>query len=335
MASVVIADGSLHPYHDFSYEVERWAQSGIDTQLAGCRTEDDLIRSARDADVVAFWGISVPFTEAVIQELGNCKLIVRYGTGIDSVDLKAAERQKILVATPGGYCTEEVASHATALILSLARRIPFLDHHIRSGGWRADSPLTGAVQRLSEQTVGLVGFGRIARRVAANLQPMVGRIVAADPFVTAAAAQSTGVELLPLDQILGISDYVSVHTPLTADTRHLIGAPELDQMRDTAFIVNTSRGATIDEVALVEALTIGRLAGAALDVFESTPLPSESPLRRLDNVILTPHFAANSVQAKQELYEEIATIVEDVLAGAPPQAQIHAPLESASRFAET
>lgn len=321
---VVVADGRRHPYHDFAPESDKWMRAGFEVRIEDCRTEKDLINVSSEADAVAFWSIDLPLTTDVIDSLEHCRLIVRYGTGIDSVDVEAAARKGILVGTPAGYCTEEVAAHATALILALARRLPFLDRQLRNSGWRAESALTRGVQRLSEQTLGLVGYGRIAQQVARNMQAMIGSTLAYDPYLEPQEAKhSPNVQFVTLEHLLQSSDFVSIHAPLTPATFHLIGTEELTMMKPTAFLINTSRGSVVNEAALEAALRNGVLTGAALDVYEVTPLPSDSSLRDLENVVLTPHFAANSDQAKTQLHNEVATMVEDVLLGRTPVGQFH------------
>ena len=310
---VFVADGQLHPYHDFEYERRHWIGQGYEVVLGACQQEADLIEFGQGADAIAFWGLDLPFSARVLEELTECRAIVRYGTGVDSVDLAAATRLGVIVVAPLGYCTQEVAEHATALLLTLTRRISFLDRTIHGGGWRTDSPLVMNVHRMATQTLGLIGFGRIAQQVATNMTPMVGAILATDPLVDSKIATSFGVRFVDLETLLENSDLVSVHVPLNDDTTHMLGARELAQMKKSAFLVNTSRGAVLREGDLVQALRTGRIAGAALDVFVESPLPADHPLRSLPNVVLTPHFSGNSEEAKHEMYLRVTDIVEDVL----------------------
>jgi len=316
--SVVIVDGELHPFHDFDREREFLESKGISLTLSDCQTEQDLISLEPKADVLVYWGLDVPFTRRVLEAHRGCRLIARYGTGVDSVDLDAATDLGIPVAIPAGYCTDEVALHATALLLSLARRVVFLDRVISTGGWREPSELTDTVQRLSIQTLGLVGFGRIAQQVAENMRPMVKEIVCSDPYIDSTVATNMGVQSVSLEDLLGRSDLISVHLPLTPETESLLGPEMLNIVKRGAFLVNTSRGAVIDEVALAWALQSGRLAGAGLDVFTDEPLPQTSPLRKLDNVVFTPHFASNSEEAKQDMFDSVLTIMEDAISGHLP-----------------
>lgn len=316
--TVVVADGQLHPYHDFEYERTRWAAQGFKVILGTCRTEADVIDVGREADAIAFWSLDLPFTERVFQDLARCRVVVRYGTGVESVDLQSATRQGVLVAAPLGYCTREVADHTTALILSLSRRVTFLDRHMRDGGWRPNSPLITNVRRLSSQTLGLIGFGRIAQQVARNMKPIVGSLATADPYVDSTTAREIGVDVVDLEALLANSDFVSVHVPQTDQTTHMLGRAELAKMKSNAFLVNTSRGAVIEESDLIEALESKTIAGAALDVFTDSPLPTHSRLRSLDNIVLTPHFSGNSEEAKSEMYAGVVEIVGDALGGQRP-----------------
>ncbi len=317
LGQVVMVDSNSRR-DDFAFERSQWEPLGIGLTVANCTTEAEIIAAAQEADVLAYGGLYTSITARVIEALTRCRLIVRYGIGVEGVDFAAATEHGILVANAAEYCVPEVADHATALILALARRIVFLDRHVQRGEWSGGFKVSGPLPRLSTTTLGLVGFGRIARRVAQNMQALVGNIVATDPYVSQEAADALGVELVSLEELLERADFVSVHTPLLSDTQGLIGAAELAHMKPTAYIVNTSRGPVIDETALIEALQQGKIAGAGLDVVEQEPLAADSPLRTLDNVILTPHFAAYSEQAVEDLRASVVQTVSDVLQGKWP-----------------
>jgi D-3-phosphoglycerate dehydrogenase / 2-oxoglutarate reductase len=200
----------------------------------------------------------------------------------------------------------------------LGRRTHFLDRFVHAGGWEDKLALVAPVPRLSTLTLGIVGLGRIGRRVARRMAPFMGRIIANDPYVEQAVADEFGVSLVGLDELLADADLVSLHTPLTAETRHLIGPTQLARMKPGAFLINTSRGPVVDEAALIQALRSKRLAGAALDVMELEPLLPDSPLRELDNVVLTPHFAYYSEQAIEAMRDCVTHSVADVLRGTWP-----------------
>jgi D-3-phosphoglycerate dehydrogenase len=245
-------------------------------------------------------------------------MITRAGTGFDNVDVAAATENGIVVCNAAAYCSEEVSDHTLALILACARRIVLLDRRVFSGSW-GDAELAGGMRRMKNQTVGLLGFGRIARLVTRKLSGFGVRVIACDTLVSASAAASHGVEMLPLDQMLAEADYVSIHAPLTPSTYHLLNAKRFNLMKRGAYLINTSRGALINEADLVLALRQGQIAGAALDVTAIEPLPSDSPLRELQNVILTPHFGAESSDANDELQRTTARSIIAVLRGYWPE----------------
>lgn len=296
-----------------------WEEMGAKVTLAECGTEDEIIAACQDADILVYSGLYTPFTERVLSQLPKCQLIARYGIGMDSVDLEAATKYGIVVANAAEYCVPEVADHATALILSLARRITLADRFVRGGNWSGVQAKTGPMPRLSTQTVGFVGFGRIARQAARNLVNIFGTLLAYDPYVGQDQADEYNVRMVSLDELLAQSDYVSVHTPLIPQTRGMIGAAQFAKMKPTAYLVNTSRGPVVDETALIAALQAKQIAGAGLDVFDSEPLVEDSPLREMENVILTPHLAAYSEQAIEDLRAAVTATVSDVIQGYLPR----------------
>src|SRR3954465_9222941 len=233
-------------------------------------SEDDLIRVGQEADAMLV-STREAVTRRVLENIPRVKVISRYGVGLDNVDLDAAADVGIVVPHYPGYCTAEVADHALAMILALNRRIVEQDRSLRQGAWVEHGPATrrilrGPIQPLREQTLGIVGFGRIGQAVAARAKPFGVTIIAADPYVDPEVAYAAGVELVPLPELLQRADIVTMHTPLTPETRGFINADALALMKPTAVLVNTSRGPVIDLLALAEALQEERLAGAALDV---------------------------------------------------------------------
>jgi D-3-phosphoglycerate dehydrogenase len=310
---VVIADSHISSWKDnFALERAIWEPMGAKVTLAECRTEDDLIAIGQDADVFGYVGLFTPFTARVLASLPRCRLVARWGIGMDSVDLEAASAHGIVVSNAAEYCVPEVAAHAAAFILMLGRRIIPLDRYVRAGNW-AGRQLTGPTQRFSTLTLGIVGLGRIGRRLATYMKPLMGRIIAYDPYISQSDADPYGVQLVSLEELLATSDFVSMHTPLNPETRGMIGAEHFAQMKPAAFLINTSRGPVVREPELVAALREGRLAGAALDVFAEEPLPLDSPLRELENVVLTPHGAAFSQQSVEDLRAAVAETVAAVL----------------------
>jgi D-3-phosphoglycerate dehydrogenase / 2-oxoglutarate reductase len=326
---VVLVDSQIYDFGDqFAGERAHWESLGAQVRLARCESEADIIANCKDADILVYVGLYTPFTENVLAQLPNCKLIARFGIGMDSVDLAAATKYGIVVSNAAEYCVPEVADHATALILSSARRVTMLDRFVRSGKWTGSTAHTGPVVRLSTQTVGFVGFGRIARHAARNVINIFGQVLAYDPYVKQEQADAYKVRMVALDELLEQSDYVSVHTPLLPQTRGLIGAAQLAKMKPTAFLINTSRGPVIDDKALVAALQAKQIAGAALDVFDPEPLIDDSPLRQMENVILTPHFAAYSEDALVDLRAAVTATVSDVIQGYLPRHIMNANVNS-------
>jgi len=257
----------------------------------------ELSAGATGAEVLISGGI--PLDAVMFARLARARFVLRPYVGYDDIDVDAATRHGILVANVPDTFIEEVANHALALILAANRRLPRMERFVREGRWAAgEDPWVAArpVSRLSTMTLGLVGFGNIGRLVAERARPFGFRLLAADPYVAAETAAPYGVRLVGLEDLLRASDVVSLHVLLTPETRHLLDAARLALMKPTAILVNTSRGPVVDEAALVEALRAGRLAGAALDVFETEPLDPESPLARLDEVILAPHLGSYSVE---------------------------------------
>ena len=306
-----IAD-NVHGREDqFLHERKWWDPLGIQLSIHHCRSEEDLIEHLSDAEAVIFLGPSTPFTTRVVGELKQCGLIMRYGVGLDSLDVAAATRAGIVVANSAQANTQEVSDHAVALLLATARRVVSLDRDLKSRSWSETWQNVRAtrVTRMANLTLGLVGFGRIPRLVTGKMSALVGEIIAHDPYVSTETAGELGVGLVSLDELASRSDLISVHAPLNPATRHLINAEFFTRMKPTAYLVNTSRGPVVDEAALIEALNKGEFAGAGLDVFETEPLPEESPLRSMYPVILTPHFAYYSEQSVEDTQTCVAETV--------------------------
>jgi D-3-phosphoglycerate dehydrogenase / 2-oxoglutarate reductase len=281
--------------------IETTSPEAPDFSAALARADAVLVREAK-------------IDRAVIERLTRCKVIARYGIGVDNVDLEAARERRIYVANTPGYGVDEVSTHALALLLAVARRIPSRDRAVRAGAWNSgqDQPM----HSLSGRTVGLVGYGRIAREFRKKLEPFVPkRTLVVDPYL---AEDPPGVERVDIATLCAEADLISLHAPLTSDTRHVIGAPELARMRPTTILVNTARGGLVDEAALVDALRDRRLFGAGLDVFEQEPPPADHPLWTLDNVVVSDHTAWYSEASVHELQTRASQEVARVLSGRPP-----------------
>jgi D-3-phosphoglycerate dehydrogenase len=299
---------------DYAYERQRLEAAGIDLVLKKCVTEDDIIAACPTADAVVLEGTKTPMTARVIGALPRCRVIAKYAVGVDNVDLAAATRAGIIVANAADYCTEEVSDHAVALLLGAVRRIASMDRFVRAGNW-AGYPRPTPLRRVSQLTLGLVGMGRIARATARKMAGFKLRILASDPYLVPGQATEPGVEIVALDQLLRESDLISVHVPLTPETRGLLNEAAFRSMKPTAYVVNTSRGPVIDQAALIRALREKWIAGAALDVVAEEPLPAGSPLREFDQVILTPHVAADSEDSMKHVRRTAMDSVEAVAKG--------------------
>ena len=283
-------------------------------RIAKSTSEADILAVARDADGVLVTYAKLP--GELLRQLQRCRVIGRFGLGVDNIDVKAAAALNIVVTYVPDYCLQEVSDHAMALVLALARKVAFSNALVQQGRW--EMPAVVPIRRLEGQVLGLVGLGNIPRRVAPKAKAFGFKVIAHDPFVSAAIAQELGVELVSFERLLEISDFISVHAPLTPQTRGLFNADAFGRMKKGAHIVNTARGPLFDEAALVAALDAGHLGGAALDVVATEPLSKESPLLGRSNVILTPHTAFYSIEALEELQTKCATDVAHVLSGERP-----------------
>jgi D-3-phosphoglycerate dehydrogenase / 2-oxoglutarate reductase len=310
--TVVIADDRYDAYNE-ELEVLRPLDAAVLPFRSGSAAEARAAFAAADAILVNLF----PMTADVISALGACRVISRYGVGYDNVDVEAATARGIWVARVPDYCFEDVADHALALLLGCVRRIAWRDRMIREGKWNLYSDQRS--YRTTGRTLGLVGYGNSGRCLHRKVLGFgFGQVLVHDPNVRSSIIRAAGGVPADLDQLLAQSDYISVHVPLTAETRHFIGAPQLSAVKRGAILVNISRGSVLDEEAVAEALRDGRLSAAGLDVFEKEPLPAASPLRALPNVILTDHAGWYSEESERELKTKAAQNVAAVLAGGPP-----------------
>jgi D-3-phosphoglycerate dehydrogenase len=284
------------------------------TTLPFMRDEEEIIRHTRDADALVV--VYSPITRAVMSALEGLKTIVRTGVGFDVIDVPAATELGVIVVNIPDLWVREVANHALALLLAWNRKIIGVDRQVRSGGWSSGIP--GGAGSLHGETVGIVGLGNIGSAFARRVAALETTVIACDPYVDETRFAALGVERVSLDGLAERSDYVSVHTLLNAETRHLIGEAFLRRMKPTALLINTSRGPVVDEKALTRALEEKRLAGAALDVWEEEPVASDSPLLRMDNVIATPHVAYFSSAAVAQVPRRCGEEVARVLTGQRP-----------------
>jgi D-3-phosphoglycerate dehydrogenase / 2-oxoglutarate reductase len=303
-----------------SLETERAILAGIGAELVTAETgdEDELSELARDADaILTNWK---PVTARVLESAPRCLTVARYGVGLDNIDVETATTLGIVVSNVRDYCIDEVSDHALALVLALSRRLVDFATQTRSGGW--DNQAFGTMHRLRGQTLGLVGFGRIARRVAQKAEAFGMSVSAYAPRLREGGHD--GVHAAnSLDELLSDSDIISLHAPLNRSTHHMIGARQLERMRPGAMLVNTARGALIDEDALCQALENGTLGAAGLDVMDEEPPPRTHRLRSAPRVLLTPHAAFYSAESVHELQEKAASNVANVLSGILPATTVN------------
>src|SRR5215510_3060754 len=226
------------------------APLGVELRPQQCRSEDEIIALVQDADAIL--NCYAKMTARVIARLTRCKIIARYGIGVDNVDLAAATKARVLVTNVPDYCIYEVSDHALALLLTLARRTAAADTAVKAGAW--DVVAHAGIRRLRGQTLGLIGFGKIAKMLASKVQPLGMRLLVHDPYLDPAIISQLGAEAATLERLLADADAISIHVPLSPETHNLIGQRELEQMKSTAFLINTSRGGIVDEQALAAAL---------------------------------------------------------------------------------
>ena len=283
-------------------------------RMAKSPSADDILAVARDVDALFVTYAKLPGD--LLKGLKRCKVIGRFGLGVDNIDIPAAAALGITVTYVPDYCMREVSDHAMALLLALARKVTFSNKLVQSGRWEVP-PIT-PLHRLDGQVLGLVGFGNIPRALAPKAKAFGLRVVVHDPYVAPGVLAEAVVEDASLDALLGMSDFVSIHAPLLPATRGLFNAGTFLKMKTGAYLINTARGPLVDETALVNALDSGHLGGAALDVVTTEPLAKDSKLLGRDNVILTPHTAFYSVEALEELQTKCASDVARVLSGEKP-----------------
>lgn len=325
--SVLVTD---HHFQDF--DVERRLLDG----LATVEELDEETAAEQFTSADAILTSQYPIDADLIASLERCQVIARYGIGVDSVDVEAATERGIYVTNAPTYGIEEVATHTVALLLNLARQIDPIDDVLAAGGWRSAPPIftddrapggtrTLPIRRLSTQTVGFVGFGNIGQAVARRLQGFEPEMLVYDPYVDSDSITDLDVTLDDFHTIVERADYVTIHAPLTEDTRRLFDRGTFERMRDAAYVINCARGEIVDVDALVDALDAGELAGAALDVFAEEPLPTDHPLRTHDRVLTTPHVAYYSEESDVERREQAVSNVRAVLEGETPPFAVNEP----------
>jgi D-3-phosphoglycerate dehydrogenase / 2-oxoglutarate reductase len=299
-----------------SVDLERGLLADADADLDVASGDREAVL-ARATDADALLNTYFPIDAEAMGRLEKCRIIARYGIGVDNIDLDAARKRGIAVTNVPDYCVEEVAAHAVAMTLSLLRRLPDGEAVLRGGGWGIDK--LRPIKRLSETTIGIVGLGRIGRRVAELMGAFGVQLVGHDPFVT----ELSGVKLVALDELLATSDAVTLHCPLLPQTRGLINTDRLAAMASDAVLINTSRGPLVVLDDLLAALRERRIRAAALDVFESEPVDA-ADLDGVPGLLATPHMAFYSDAALAESQTKAATQIIKVLAGEAPDYQVNA-----------
>jgi D-3-phosphoglycerate dehydrogenase / 2-oxoglutarate reductase len=325
--TILITD---HPAPDVGIEAAVLAAVGGRLLVAQTGTEAELLELAPGADAIMTCFAQV--TPSVVEAAPHLKVIGRYGVGVDNIAVNTASDRGVIVANVPAYCVDEVAEHAIALLLSLARRITRYDNAVRTGNWALATGMP--IHRLSGRSLGIVGFGRIGRAVAARGKALGMRVMAFDPRAADETFRSQLVQRASLDELLSESDFVSLHTPLTPETHHLIDWDALNKMKPTSFVINTSRGGVIDLVALERALKSGVIAGAGLDVFEPERLPQDHPLLSVDSVVVTPHVGFYSEESIGDLQRLAAQNVAAVFEGRAPMSVVNPLVLQLPRWAE-
>ncbi len=308
---VVITD---YEFASLEHEERILAEVGAELIRAQCRTEDEVIEAAKDAD--ALLNQYAPVSRKVIENLPNLKVVSRYGVGVNTIDIDAATEHGVIVANVTDYCMDEVSDHAFALLIACARKVVQLNNAVKSGTW--DYKVGVPIFRLRGRVLGLIGFGRIPQTLAKKAQAFGLKVIAYDPYLPPEVAKKFDVELMDLNDVCAKADFISVHSPLTDATRGMISDEQFDVMKKEAFIINTARGPVIDEKAMIRALKEGKIAGAGLDVLENEPVEPDNPLLKMDNVIINPHAAWYSEESQVELQQKVAQNVADVLSGYYP-----------------
>ena len=312
-ARVVITDWT---FTDLSIENQLLQSKYIELIGKKCKTEAELIALVSDADAVITQFAKI--SAKVVGAMRKARAIVRYGIGVDNVDLEAARSRNIPVCNVPDYCMDEVADHTLAFILATTRQVIPNALHLREGKWGLPVPLA-AMQTLKTLTVGMIGFGRIGREVVRRLLAFKCRVLVFDPLVPAAEIAKAGAEAVAsLDALLAQSDIITPHCPSTPQTRRMFNAETFAKMKPGAIFINVGRGDLVDSNALVAALQDGKLSAAALDVFDPEPIPARHPILKLPNVILTAHIASASPPAVKRLRETAARIAALAVQGQPP-----------------
>ena len=313
---VVITDAE---YKSFDLERKELEKADADLLVCQCKSEDEIIEAAKDADGLIVQYASI--TRRIIESLKKCKAIARYGIGVDSIDVEAATEHGICIVNVPEYCIDEVSDHTIALALTCVRKVVILNDAVKKGIW--NFRISAPIFRLRNMKLGLVGFGNIARMVSQKARIFGLNVIAYDPYISSSVMTQNNVKKVSLEDLLKEADIISLHLPLTKDTKYMFTKKEFKLMKNTTFIINTGRGPLIKEADLYRALNEKWIAGAGLDVIEKEPIDPNNNLLKLDNIIITPHVAFYSDESLRDLQRSAAKGVAQVLKGEIPSSIVN------------
>lgn len=315
-------------FDDLGVEERVLGEAGLEVVAAQCRTPEEVLAAASDVGARALLVQYAPITDAVIRGIEGLGVVARYGVGVDNVDIEAASTQGVWVCNVADYGDEEVATHASALALAAARGVHRADRDIRSGTW--DYKQSRPIHRLSERSLGVLGLGRIGRRVVQLLGPYFGRVLGADPYLPE-EHWPDGVVRRSVEELFAEADVLTLHMPLNSETHHIVDDARLGLMREGSIVVNTSRGGLVDAAALRRALDSGRLAAAGLDVLEQEPPGADHPLIGHPQMLMSPHIAWFSAESEVILRTRAAENVVAWATGEVPRYPVVDPRSAAGR----
>ena len=304
------------------------AEIDADMTIRRPTNDAEVVEMGRDADGIIMHG-SVPLSREIIAQLTRTKVVARTGVGVDRMDLQAAADHGLIICNAAGCNSIEVSEQAIGLLIAISRKLMRMNHYAHEGKWKRHTAelhaYRGRVYRIQGRTLGIVGLGHVGRQVAPRAQGMKLNVQAVDPYLHPKIAKDMGVKLVSFEELVQTSDFISVHAPLTRQTRHMFGAQQFKAMKNTAYLINCARGGLVDTEALYDALVSGALAGAALDVTDPEPLPADHKILTLPNVIVTCHTAANSDESYADCQTHAAREVVNVLSGRGPTTEIKDP----------
>ncbi|MBI3067314.1 MAG: phosphoglycerate dehydrogenase [Deltaproteobacteria bacterium] len=304
------------------------AEIDADMTIRRPTNDAEVVEMGKDADGIIMHG-SVPFTREIISQLKRTKVVCRTGVGVDRMDLKAAKDHGLIICNAAGCNSIEVAEQAIGLLIAISRKLMRMNQYVRDGKWRRHTAelhaYRGRVYRIQGRTMGIVGLGHVGKQVAPRAQGMKLNVQTYDPYLDPKIAERMGVTMVSFDELIKTSDFISLHAPLTKQTRKMFSTPQFKAMKNTAYLINCARGGLVDTEALYDSLVAGDLAGAALDVTDPEPLPADHKILTLPNVIVTCHTAANSDESYVDCQTHAAREVALVLSGMEPTTEVKDP----------